>query len=185
MTTVHTMPARATPGQRTRASAQAPEVDADAFRRLLAHHAAGVVIVTADVSGEPVGLTATSFTSVSQSPPLVAFYIADSSTTWPDLRKARLFAVHLLAEDQRHLAARFAARDVDRFAPPTAWCRGAEDVPLLDGTAVHMVCRRYDSRLIGDHWLVVGEVERGYVLSDPRPPLLYHRGAFGGFAPLA
>ncbi|CAM3874805.1 hypothetical protein GCM10009799_29320 [Nocardiopsis rhodophaea] len=185
MTTVHTMPARATPGLRTRASAQPPDVDADAFRRLMAHHAAGVVIVTADVSGRPVGLTATSFTSVSMSPPLVAFYIADSSTTWPELRKARFFAVHLLAEDQWDLAARFSTRGIDRFAPPTAWSRGAENVPLLDGTAVHLVCRRYDTRLIGDHWLMVGEVAHGYVLSDPRPPLLYHRGAFGGFSPLA
>src|SRR5690606_9328725 len=157
---------------------------ADRFRSLLSQHAAGVVIVTADVSGEPVGLTATSFTSVSLSPPLVAFYIADSSRTWPRLRKAGVFAVHLLGEEQRDLAVRFAAKDTDRFAPPTVWSRGAENVPLLDGTAAHLVCRRHDSRLIGDHWLVVGEVEHGYQLGDPAPPLLYHRGSFGGFAPL-
>src|SRR5690606_20085074 len=98
---------------------------ADRFRSLLSQHAAGVVIVTADVSGEPVGLTATSFTSVSLSPPLVAFYIADSSRTWPRLRKAGVFAVHLLGEEQRDLAVRFAAKDTDRFAPPTVWSRGA------------------------------------------------------------
>ncbi|WP_246422180.1 flavin reductase family protein [Nocardiopsis mwathae] len=149
----------------------------------MAHHAAGVVIITADVSGEPVGLTATSFTSVSLAPPLVAFYIADTSTTWPKLRRARHFAVHLLAADQQDLAWRFAAKGVDRFAAPTSWSRGAENVPLLGGTAVHMVCRRHDSRLIGDHWLVVGEVEHGYELSEPRPPLVYHQGAFGGFTP--
>jgi flavin reductase (DIM6/NTAB) family NADH-FMN oxidoreductase RutF len=49
---------------------------------------------------------------------------------------------------------------------------------------LEIVCRRLDTRLIGDHWLVVGEVTHALVLEDPRPPLLYHRGAFGGFDPL-
>ncbi|MEE2047653.1 flavin reductase, partial [Nocardiopsis tropica] len=57
--------------------------EADRFRATLRNHPAGVVIITASVEGRPVGLTATSFTSVSLAPPLVSFYIAESSTTWP------------------------------------------------------------------------------------------------------
>ncbi|GAB3499002.1 flavin reductase family protein [Nocardiopsis coralliicola] len=158
-------------------------VGPDLYRSLLGQHASGVVVITADDAGEPVGLTATAFSAVSLDPPLVAFFIADTSTTWPRLRTAEMFAVHLLGEHQRDLAARFAGRGADRFAPPTRYTRGAENVPVLDGTAAHLVCRRYDSRLIGDHWLVVGAVEHGFQLADPAPPLLYHRGSFGGFAP--
>ncbi|MBX9389422.1 flavin reductase family protein [Streptomonospora nanhaiensis] len=158
-------------------------IDADRFRALLGHHPAGVVIVTATVSGTPVGLTATSFTSVSLAPPLVAFYVADTSATWVRMRNASVFGVHLLSRDQADLAARFATKGINRFAPPTSWRPGAENVPVLDDTAIHLVCRRHDTRLIGDHWLVVGEVAHGYELSDPRPPLLYHRGAYGGFLP--
>ncbi|WP_017612382.1 flavin reductase family protein [Nocardiopsis salina] len=155
------------------------------FRTALSHHPAGVVVVTADVAGEPVGLTATSFTGISLSPPLVGFYVAENSGTWPKLRRSGEFAVHLLGEDQADLAARFAAKGVDRFAAPTSWRPGPEDVPLLHGTAVHLVCRRYDTRLVGDHWLLVGEVTHCLELDDPRPPLLHHRGAFGSFTALS
>lgn len=165
------------------ASPPHPASEAARFRETLRHHPAGVV-VTAGVDGRPVGLTATSFTSVSLDPPLVAFYVAEASTTWTALHLAGAFAVHLLAQDQTDLAARFDRRGTDRFAPPTSWRPGPEEVPLLDGVAASLVCRRFDTRLIGDHWLVVGEVTHTLVLDDLRPPLLYHRGAFGGFVPL-
>ncbi len=87
--------------------AQRPPIAADQFRQLLRHHPAGVVIVTADVAGHPVGLTATSFTSVSLDPPLVSFYVATTSSTWPRLSQASLFGVHLLSADQTELATRF------------------------------------------------------------------------------
>ena len=60
-------------------------VDAARFRRALGRHAAGVVVVTGP---GPVGLTATSLTSVSLDPPLVSFCVSRGSTTWPDLRQA-------------------------------------------------------------------------------------------------
>ncbi|TDC48476.1 flavin reductase [Actinomadura sp. KC345] len=153
---------------------------AEAFRNALARHASGVVAVTAAVDGTPVGLTATSFTSVSLTPPLISFYIADSSTTWPRLSRAGVFGVHLLAENQSGLAARFADPGADRFAPPTAWRPSDEDVPLIDGATAHLVCGRHETRVIGDHWLVVGHVRR-VLLNRRRSPLLYHEGAFGGF----
>ncbi|MFC4565169.1 flavin reductase family protein [Nocardiopsis mangrovi] len=159
-----------------------PDVGADEFRRALGAHPAGVVVVTADDGGHPVGLTATSFTSVSLAPPLVAFYVAASSSTWPRLRGAGHFAVNLLTEDQREVAARFARRG-DRFAPPTEWTRGPDGTPLLGGAAAHLSCRLHRIEEVGDHWLVVGRVRTADVHSAARP-LLYHQGAFGGLRPL-
>ncbi|GAA4228262.1 flavin reductase family protein [Actinomadura meridiana] len=156
------------------------DLGTDQFRAALGRHASGVVAITATVGG-PVGLTATSFTSVSLTPPLVSFYIADSSTTWPKLRQAAVFGVHLLAEEQAGLAARFAARGADRFAPPTVWRSSEEDVPLIDDAVAHLICDRHETRPIGDHWLVVGQVRRA-LLNNQKSPLLYHEGAFGGFA---
>lgn len=154
--------------------------DPGPFREALGRHASGVVAVTAAVDGSPVGFTATSFTSVSLAPPLVSFYIADTSTTWPALSRARLFGVHLLAEGQAGLAARFAARGADRFAPPTAWRPSEEGVPLIDDATAHLICGRHETRPIGDHWLVVGRVRRA-LLNRGESPLLYHGAAFGGF----
>ncbi|MFC3520825.1 flavin reductase family protein [Streptomonospora nanhaiensis] len=156
-------------------------LSADAFRRVMGAHAAGVVVVTAEGAQGPVGVTATSFTSVSLDPPLVSFYIDDRSGSWPALRGAPSFAVNILGEDQREVAARFATRGIDRFAHPTRWRRGADGLPLLQGAAGHVLCLKHDVLAVGDHWLVVGRVAQAHVSEDTERPLLYHRGRYGRF----
>lgn len=157
-------------------------MDTERFRQALSLHAAGVVIITASSGGSPTGLTATSFSSVSLEPPLVSFYVDRSSTTWPALRAADRFAVNILAGDQAELAARFARRGIDRFAPPTAWRADEHDTPVLDGACVHLFCSPHATIDIGDHILVVGLVIDADLLNGGRP-LLYHRGRFGRFLP--
>jgi flavin reductase (DIM6/NTAB) family NADH-FMN oxidoreductase RutF len=160
---------------------QRPVVDGVRFRRALGQHAAGVVVVTGP---GPVGLTATSLTSVSLDPPLVSFCVGRDSTTWPDLREAEMFAVNVLSGGQAVIASRFAGRGVDRFGGPTAWRAGPNGVPILCGTAAHLLCEPYDTIALGDHWLVVGLVV-GTELGAAPDPLLYHRGRYGGFHPFA
>ena len=161
--------------------ARPASVTGDAFRRALGRHAAGVVVVTAESRRDgPVGLTATSFTSVSLDPPLVSFYVAQSSTTLPALQTAATFAVNVLTHGQSGLAARFAARDVDRF-DGTRWHPAPSGEPLLDDVAVHLLCAWHATHAIGDHLLVVGRVT-GIRLGEAEAPLLYHGGRFGGFA---
>ncbi|MEV5747314.1 flavin reductase family protein [Actinoallomurus sp. NPDC052308] len=156
---------------------QRPVVDGASFRRAVGRHAAGVVVVTGP--GQ-VGLTATSFTSVSLDPPLVSFCVGRASTTWPRLRDAATFAVNVLATDQTEIASRFAGPGGGRFAPPTSWRPGPGEVPILNGTAAYLLCEPYDTVAMGDHWLVVGlVVETG--VGPPGAPLLYHRGRYGRF----
>ncbi|GII92541.1 flavin reductase family protein [Sinosporangium siamense] len=162
--------------------AEARPVDDARFKRALAVHAAGVVVITARVQGVPVGLTATSFSSVSLSPPLVSFFVDAASSTWRRLREADHFAVNVLASDQAEVAARFARKNIDRFAPPTSWQPGPLGVPLLDGAPAHLVCAPYSTVEIGDHNLVVGLVTDTSVAGQGRP-LLYHQGRFGRFIP--
>ncbi|WP_018655512.1 flavin reductase family protein [Actinomadura flavalba] len=163
------------------ATARPVPVTGDSFRDALARHAAGVVVVTArPARDEPAGLTATSFTSVSLDPPLVSFYVAASSSTFPRLRAAATFAVNVLGHDQAELAARFASRDVDRFAAPTRWRPGPGGEPLLEGAAVRLRCDWHSLREIGDHLLVVGRVI-GVEVGATETPLLYHHGRFGHF----
>jgi flavin reductase (DIM6/NTAB) family NADH-FMN oxidoreductase RutF len=158
-------------------SAQAAGVEPGRYRRALGAHAAGVVVVTASGPSGPLGLTVSSFTSVGIDPPLVSFYIADSSQTWPQLRQCDAFAVNLLAQDQQAVAGRFARRDADRFGPETAWSPGPLGIPLLDGTAGYVLCRRHAVVEVGDHWLVVGRVV-GESVEEGRSPLVRHRGRY-------
>ncbi|MFC4012515.1 flavin reductase family protein [Nonomuraea purpurea] len=155
-------------------------VAADPFRRALAMHASGVVVITAQNSGVPVGLTATSFASVSLEPPLVSFYVDRSSTTWPRLGAADHFAVNVLTSDQAELAARFARKGIDRFAAPTRWRPGPLGAPLLADVSAHLICLPYERATVGDHILVVGLVVEADVHLPDRP-LLYHQGRFGRF----
>ncbi|WP_460999408.1 flavin reductase family protein [Streptomonospora sediminis] len=157
-------------------------VAADGFRTVMAEHAAGVVVVTAEAPHGPIGMTATSFTSVSLDPPLVSFYIDDRSSTWPGLREAPSFAVNILGEGQREVAARFATRGVDRFAPPTVWQRGADGLPLIGGAVGHVLCFKHDVLAVGDHWLVVGRVAQAGISRPAERPLVYHRGRYGRFS---
>ncbi|GLW06257.1 monooxygenase [Microtetraspora sp. NBRC 13810] len=157
-------------------------VDAEGFRRVMSAHAAGVVVVTARPENVPVGLTATSFSSVSLNPPLVSFYVDQNSTTWPWLRKADSFAVNVLAGDQAEVASRFARKGVDRFAPPTSWRPGPVGVPLLDGVSAHLICTPHTTLEVGDHHLVVGLVTDARI-GPTAKPLLYHGGRFGRFIP--
>ncbi|MCK2218968.1 flavin reductase family protein [Actinomadura sp. ATCC 31491] len=155
-------------------------VTADDFREALAVHASGVVVITAQHAGAPVGLTATSFSSVSLDPPLVSFYVDRASTTWPRLGAADHFAVNILASDQAELATRFARKGVDRFAEPTRWRAGPLGAPLLQDVSAHLICLPYETADVGDHVLVVGLVAEARVHGAGRP-LLYHQGRFGRF----
>ncbi|WP_055520928.1 flavin reductase family protein, partial [Streptomyces ossamyceticus] len=90
----------------------------DEFRAVMSRLAAGVVLVTAHEAqpdpegprGEDVGMTATSFMSVSLDPPLVLVSLREGSRMDDLLAEQPLWAVSLLSEHQRTIAGRFAMK---------------------------------------------------------------------------
>jgi hypothetical protein len=80
-----------------------------AFRRALGEFATGVAVVTARGKGEElVGVTMSSFNSVSLDPPLVLFSVDRKARSLPAMLEARGFAVNILARDQEHISNHFA-----------------------------------------------------------------------------
>lgn len=152
-------------------------VSPDLFRDALAAHPAGVVVVTGHDDEGPVGLTATSFVSISLDPPLVAFAVDITSSTWPRLRQASSLVVHLLGEEHTELAARFASKGIDRFAAPTEWARLKTGEPLLSAAPVWLRGVVDEHIALGDHILVVAQVAEACV-DGQSAPLVYHRRAF-------
>ncbi|MBT2394585.1 flavin reductase family protein [Streptomyces sp. ISL-100] len=157
------------PGQPLEGS---PELLRSVFRQ----HAAGVAVITAQGS-RPVGFTATSLNSVAADPPMISFGVGTGSSSWPVLAEAEHIGVHILAEDQRELAATFARSGADRFAAPTRWRAGPEGVPVLDGVLAWLVCRVVARVPAGDHRIVLGQAVAGDPAGNGRP-LLYHQGRF-------
>ena len=159
------------------------DFDRRAFRTALGAFATGVTIVTAsDSSGHKFGLTANSFNSVSLDPPMVLWSLAKSSSLLAGFMDATHFGVHILANDQEALSARFAGRAADRFAE-LAVERGHGGIPLLDGASARFQCRtafRYEG---GDHIIFVGDV-LAFEQFDRRP-LVYHGGRYGKLMPPA
>jgi 3-hydroxy-9,10-secoandrosta-1,3,5(10)-triene-9,17-dione monooxygenase reductase component len=90
-------------------------IDTRALRDALSSFATGVTIVTtADVTGEPIGMTASSFNSVSMEPPLILWSVTKTALSAPVFQNAKHFAVHVLAANQMSLSNRF-ARSIDTF----------------------------------------------------------------------
>ncbi len=154
--------------------------DADEFRSVLGQFATGVTIITAVDDGEPVGVAANSFTSVSLDPPLVLFCVARTSSTWPRIERARKFAVNILGEHQEELSGLFAKKGADRFGQ-TDWHLGVGGSPVLHDTLAYLDCEFWNEYDGGDHIIVVGRVlDLG--LHTDTGPLLFFRGKYGRLA---
>ncbi|MEQ7874790.1 flavin reductase family protein [Sphingomonas sp. ASV193] len=151
--------------------------DPRTLRDALGCFATGVTVVTClDAGGEPVGLTANSFTSVSLDPPLLLVCIAKLAATAAPLTRADNFAVNVLQTGQQPASITFSTRVEDRFGQ-TAWALGEHGVPVLRESLSVFECRRHAVHDGGDHWILVGEVVRATF--DPTlDPLLYFRGRY-------
>lgn len=150
--------------------------DARDFRVALGQFATGVtVITTIDEEGSPVGVTASSFNSVSLDPPLVLWSLARNARSMQAFQNSGYFCVHVLAASQEELSGRFATAGADKFAGQD-WTAGHGDVPLLPDFAARFQCRTTHMYEGGDHLIFVGEVldfER-----HDEPPLVFQGGRY-------
>jgi 3-hydroxy-9,10-secoandrosta-1,3,5(10)-triene-9,17-dione monooxygenase reductase component len=156
-------------------------IDAMRFRSVLGRFATGVVAVTAidPATGMPTGLAANSFTSVSLHPPLVAFCVAHTSTTWPKIRSADRFCINILAEHQREICLQLATKGTDKFSGLT-WTKSPGGHPVLDGAIAWLECSPETEHIAGDHVIVVCRVHSLDRYRDSGP-LLFYEGGYGRF----
>ncbi|MFI9026594.1 flavin reductase family protein [Streptomyces sp. NPDC053560] len=164
-------------------------VDGAEFRRVLGHFASGVTIVTAPgdaAAPAPAGFACQSFASLSLDPPLVAFMVARTSTTWPRIARAGVFCVNILGADQGALCRAFAVRGADKFAGVRHTPAPVSGSPLLAGVPAWIDCTMRAVHTGGDHLVVVGRVDALGTddAAAATGPLLFHRGGFGEFRPL-
>ncbi|MEU6379378.1 flavin reductase family protein [Streptomyces sp. NPDC046909] len=154
------------------------DIDPDLFRTVLGHFATGVVAITAvdPDTGQPTGLVANSFTSVSLDPPLVAFCVAHTSSSWPRIRAAGRYCINILAEHQQHVSRQMSKKGAAKFEG-LDWSPSPGGSPLLDDAVAWIDATPENEHLAGDHLIVVARVRA--LAAAERAPLLFFRGAYG------
>ncbi|ABH00056.1 possible flavoprotein oxidoreductase (plasmid) [Rhodococcus jostii RHA1] len=152
--------------------------DARAMRDVLSHFATGVVAITGiDPDGDkPVGLAANSFTSVSLDPPLVAFCVARTSSSWPRIRTARRYVVNILSEAQENVCRSLAARGGNKFAD-LSWSPSPSGAPVLDNGLAWLEAELKAEHDAGDHVIVVSRVR--HIHAGGEAPLIFYKGKYG------
>ena len=119
-------------------------MDAPRYRALMRHQAGAVAIIAAGHSGARGGLTATAFSSLSDSPPTLLVCVQRKSGTHGVIVAAKSFSVNILAREQQSLAERFSGKGgvtgEHRFEGGAVW------ETLATGAAV------YFSRSRGKLW---------------------------------
>jgi flavin reductase (DIM6/NTAB) family NADH-FMN oxidoreductase RutF len=153
--------------------------ESDRFRHVLGHFPTGVAAVTAiGTTGAPTGMAVGSFTSVSLTPPLVAFLPDKASTTFPHIRSAGRFCINVLSAGQEDVCRSFATKGGDKFGS-IGWTPAASGAPILDGALAWIDCEIDVVHEAGDHYIVVGRV-LGLDVGDvaTHSPLLFFRGGY-------
>jgi flavin reductase (DIM6/NTAB) family NADH-FMN oxidoreductase RutF len=146
------------------------------LRQVFGAYPTGVAALAGVVDGAPVGLAASSFTSVSLDPPLVSVCVAHTSTTWAGLSTAPRLGVSILSAEQARHGQQLAARDVDRFAD-LDWRQTADGAVLLGGASAWLETSIELQVTAGDHDIVVLRVHDLDVDHDVSP-LVFHASRF-------
>ncbi|AZG47747.1 flavin reductase family protein [Gordonia insulae] len=156
------------------------DLDPAMLRKAFGVFPTGVVAVAAEVDGALTGLAASSFTSVSLDPPLVSFSVANTSKTWPDLRRAAHLGVTILADHHSDVCRQLAGPVDHRFDGIALKASEEGAVTLNEGLA------RFDTTIYreveaGDHIIVLLEL---HAVEHPESgsPLIFHKSGFGRLA---
>ncbi len=156
----------------------ASPVDPDQLRQAMRLWTTGVAVVTASFDGVTHGMTVSSFTSVSLTPPQVLISLAQDTRTHALVRSSRHFGVTLLGVGQQDISDRFAGRipdDGDRLAGLETFTL-VTGTPLLKEGVAHFDCRVIATFASGTHTLYIGEVLAAKSNQAGAPLLYFNRG---------
>jgi flavin reductase (DIM6/NTAB) family NADH-FMN oxidoreductase RutF len=154
--------------------------------KALGRKAAGAVSVVASYGtsgGSILGLTVSSFGTLSFDPPLVMFAIQHNADSYSVMVESQAFGVSLLGAEQAEVARLFATKGSAKARHTTFEVGQVVRVPLIPGALAHIECSTSQIVMSGDHVIVIGLVEAART-SDGRP-LLYFAREYGSFASLA
>lgn len=164
-------------------------VSAADFKAALGRFCSGVTVVTARSEGEDVAMTASAFSSVSLSPPLVLVCVKHGGTMHTTLEAGSHFAVNILDAVQQDVSNRFGGwwkGDGGPWSGLAVSRAPHSGAAWLDGSLASLDCVVEHRHSGGDHTIYVGRVLATRVDDRPREdlePLLYFAGQYRALVP--
>jgi flavin reductase (NADH) len=145
----------------------------DQYREFMSAFPTGVAVVTAlSGGGQPCGMTCSSLSSVTLSPPTLLVCLRLGSRTESAVRATGAFAVNLLRAQAWGTAELFCAPIADRFSR-VRWKRSPSGLPWLAADACASAeCVVAGSLDVSDHAVLLGRVNH-IVQAAADLPLLY------------
>jgi len=145
------------------------------LRQVFAAFPTGVAAVAAVIGGEPAGLAASSFVSVSLDPPLVSVCVAHTSTTWPSLRNAGRLGISVLGDHQEQASRQLSSRAGERFAG-LDWRATQDGAVMLSEASAWFDCSLEQEIPAGDHDIVLLRVHD--LGASEVMPLVFHGSSY-------
>lgn len=150
--------------------------DSSRYKQALRYWTSGVsIIATVDEAGRPAGFTASSFTSVSLSPPLILFCLEETAQSLGAFLSSGYFSVNILQASQQEVSNDFARREGEKFARHR-WQPGPQGSPLLANCLARIECQVSSKQKEGDHYIFLGRVLHAECVAGA--PLVYFDGGY-------
>jgi flavin reductase (DIM6/NTAB) family NADH-FMN oxidoreductase RutF len=152
------------------------QLSAGILRHAYGMFPSGVTAMCALIDSKPVGLAASSFTSVSIDPALVSVCVAHTSATWPVLRTAPRLGISVLAAEHDQIVRELSSKTGDRFGN-VGWEAAPTDAVFVHGSTLWMDCQIDNEVPAGDHDIVVLKVQSLQPYPDAAP-MVFHASKF-------
>ncbi|MGO2752084.1 MAG: flavin reductase family protein [Pseudoclavibacter sp.] len=151
---------------------------AEEFKTAFREHPAAVAIIAAQTAAGPVGLTASSVSSVAVDPATLSFSVTRATGSAGGLLEAGDVTVNLLSLEQEQLALDFARSGAPRFTPEQGWEHFPTGEPYLPHARETLRCRIASTVKVGGSTIVLAEVLE-VLHGSSVPPLMYQNRRFG------
>jgi flavin reductase ActVB len=129
-----------------------------AMREGMCRLAGGVVVVTNWIDGRPWGTTVSSCTSLSMDPPLLLACLVNGAVSTRAILEQACFGINILGADQTDIALRAAAPGKPKFIDDIVRDETVMGTPAISNAVVAIHCELYNSVVVGDHTIFIGQV---------------------------
>ena len=147
------------------------------YRDTVGLFSTGVAVIVANIGGEVFAMTVNAVASLSLSPKLIMFAPGKHTRFAQRIGELKHYSINLLRSEQQALSTYFAGGWQEAAPPPFRFVAAGETL-RLEGCLACIECSSVQHLEIGDHWLVIGEVQGLHRGIEPHSPLLFFKGRY-------